>query len=147
MPSSVTVQVSPDDGGVRSLAAKLATALDQLAIGGWVRFRAELVAEEIVTNLVKYGGAPVWSEPIELVMQRTQTGLLLSFLDRGEPFDPRLASERPGPPSIDEETTGGFGLRLVRKAASRLAYGRQPDGRNRLDVWISPTDGTKPDPV
>ena len=138
--SQATRAIPPDDGGVRSLAAALGTALDTLEIGGRVRFQAELVAEEILTNLVKYSSAPCSGEPVEMVLQPTAAGLLLSVIDRSQPFDPRRAQEPLRPATVDNDTSGGLGLHLVRGAAARLDYGQLPDGRNRLDVWIVAAD-------
>ncbi len=111
------------------LAAELAAALDALGVDPRTRYRAELIAEEIVTNLAKYGGD---TGPVEIRLAPGEAGLELAILDRGAPFDP----ETPVPEARDDEP-GGLGLMLVRKMAARLDYGPADDGRNRLTVLIA----------
>ncbi len=52
------------------------------------------------------------------------------------PFDPRRRPDPPPQKSLDEARIGGFGVMLVRRAASSLDYLRTPEDRNRLTVRL-----------
>jgi hypothetical protein len=58
-------------------------------------------------------------------------------------FDPRGRSDPAPARSLEEAKIGGFGLMLVRHAASSLDYLRTTERRNRLTVKL-PRSGQKP---
>jgi len=89
--------------------------------------QAELLLEEVALNALRHGSAA----SVELAATADPPRCLLVFEDRGRPFDPTTA---PLPP----RGAGGHGLRLLRAIAYRLAYGRTPDGVNRLEVTLTP---------
>lgn len=99
-------------------------------------YRAQLVFEEIASNVLKYG----WPEAggpraVEVEIELDDSALRLAFRDRGTPFDPTGTSSTPLPRSIEEAPIGGLGLGLVRKAASAITYRREGD-ENRTEVRI-----------
>ena len=116
-------------------AAELSSLLIRAGVGERPRFNAELVFEELVTNVIRYGDAG--GDPlVEVTVRVTPEQVVLVICDRGSPFDP-LARPDPTPPgSLAEATVGGLGIMLARKAASSLAYERS-DGRNRVQAVIS----------
>lgn len=116
-------------------AAEFSSLLIRAGVGERPRFNAELVFEELVTNVIRYGDAG--GDPlVEITVRVTPEQVVLVICDRGSPFDP-LARPDPTPPgSLAEATVGGLGIMLARKAASSLAYERS-DGRNRVQAVIS----------
>jgi serine/threonine-protein kinase RsbW len=103
-----------------------------------VRYKCELVFEEVVTNIIKHGYADNGREHgIEVALDFRDDVIVMSFEDDGVPFDPREqpSAERSG--SILDVKVGGRGLSLVRQAARRMEYERTPQHRNRLTVTIA----------
>lgn len=99
--------------------------------------RAELILEELLRNSVLHGyggdsGAPVW-------IAAARNGFC--YQDEAPPFNPQVdgpAGTAPDPAlTIEEQPVGGAGLLLIRQLARSLCYSRQ-DGRNRLEVAVSP---------
>lgn len=129
---SLTLPATPE--GARALGAALSDLLDRLGAGGRARFRAELVAEEAFTNLVKHARP---AAPVELSVATEGDGLRLAIVDDGPPFDPRALAPRAERDAAAQAAEGGFGIDLIRKSAARLDYETRADGRNVLTVWLA----------
>jgi serine/threonine-protein kinase RsbW len=100
------------------------------------RYNAELVFEEIVANIVNYGAADGRELDVRVTLESRADSLVLTFEDDGVQFDPRGHPDPVPAKSLDEAKVGGFGLMLVRRAASALEYLRTAEGRNRLTVTV-----------
>lgn len=84
-----------------------------------------LVAEEVVTNVAKYGYAPGAAAAMELLVSTADDAVSLEFRDEGQPFDP-LAQPRPDLEApLEERPVGGLGLTLVRALVEDARYARE----------------------
>lgn len=87
-------------------------------------YRAELVAEELFTNLVKYNSEG--RRPIEFTVGRSARhtdGLALRFVDRGvHAFDPSQAPKTDTSAPLEQRRPGGLGLQLVQRMVDSLDY-------------------------
>ncbi|HEV7264184.1 MAG TPA: ATP-binding protein [Falsiroseomonas sp.] len=101
-----------------------------------VRYRTRLVLDELVANLVAHGRFAGPPPPVRVVVTAGEAGVLLLLDDAAEPFDPRLAPDPPGPPSLAGDRLGGLGLPLVRRMAEIRGYRRLPQGWNRTELVI-----------
>jgi anti-sigma regulatory factor (Ser/Thr protein kinase) len=100
-------------------------------------YRLELVLEEILANIIRYAFSEASPSAIELAVTLTAGDVVLTFEDRGRPFDPLDVPEPSRPADIAAASPGGWGISLVRKFADGLHYQRR-DGRNVLEVRIAP---------
>ena len=84
-----------------------------------------LVAEEVLTNIIKYAYPPGTTAAAEVVLSLTSTEAVLEFRDQGRSFDP-LAQPAPdtGVP-LSERSVGGLGLPLVRALVDEARYARE----------------------
>jgi anti-sigma regulatory factor (Ser/Thr protein kinase) len=97
---------------------------------------AELVFEEIVSNIIRHG-RPEGSEcKVEVNVALNDSAIVLDFRDNAHAFDPRTHRSAELPESLEKANPGGLGLRLVRKASSGIDYERAA-GRNHLTVTIA----------
>lgn len=122
------VMLPRDDTGARDLGPKLTEVLDGMSSTGRSRYRAELTAEEIFTNLVKYGGDG--AQTVELRIGQNATELRLEILDHTMPYSPE--SSEPESLGNNPARDGGLGLSLVRRSCDALFYDLAEDGRNHL---------------
>ncbi len=92
--------------------------------------------EEITANIVSHGSPD--GHPLEVCVTLEYRGesLVLTFEDNGVPFDPRKRADPPPQKSLEEARIGGYGLMLVRHAASSIDYLRTAEGCNRLTVRL-----------
>ena len=118
------------DLGARRLGPEFAALLDGIGAAGRARHRAEVVAEEVVTNLVKFGGPP-GDDLLRITAVRGDGLLTVTVADSTPPFSPLGAARPEGPASARD---GGLGLDLVRRMATALDYGPGPDGGNLLTL-------------
>jgi anti-sigma regulatory factor (Ser/Thr protein kinase) len=113
--------------------AGLRGALDAAQLGAASRYQVELVFEEIVANILRYGATDGHALDVRVTLELGPDAISLTFDDNGVAFDPCVRAD---PPPTARHGQGGFGLMLVQRAARALAYLRTPEGRNRLTVTL-----------
>ena len=116
--------------------ARLREALDDERLNGAARYNIELVFEEIVSNIIHYGAVDGREPDVCVRLDAGADEVVLIFEDDGIPFDSTARTERPSSTSLEDARIGGFGLILVRGAASSLSYRRTVEDRNQLTVAI-----------
>lgn len=119
--------------GARRLGAEFAALLDAVGATGRARHRAEVVAEEVVTNLVKFGG-PEGADTIRITARREDGRLTVTVTDSTPPFSPLDAAM---PDGLASARDGGLGLDLVRRMATTLDYGPAAGGGNLLTLTFA----------
>lgn len=92
--------------------------------------RLLLCLEEALANVLAHG-KPAPAEPIVLRFETTLGVASVTVSDAGRAFDPLSVPRRVAPRTLDEASTGGMGLQLIRRCADLLQY-RHQDGRNHL---------------
>lgn len=95
-----------------------------------------VIADEVVSNWLKYGRAGAQAPEMEILARIDEGQLRLSFADTGPAFDPLAAP----PPDLDvpleERPVGGVGVLLVRELTESQRYARIGD-RNVLELTRS----------
>jgi len=119
------------------VAAELRRMLEERGIKPRPRHHAELVFEEIVSNIIRHGTPADSACVVEVTVDLNARAIVLDFKDDAKPFDPCSHTVAALPESLEEANPGGLGLRLVRKASERIAYERTPQNRNHLTVTIA----------
>ena len=94
-------------------------------------FEFNLVAEELITNIISYAFADGLEHEFHAVMQVTDDSWSLTLEDSGQPFNPLEAAEPDINRPLSERAVGGLGIFMVRKIADVLQYERKED-RNIL---------------
>ena len=102
---------------------------ETLALGDEDQAHLCILVEELVTNLFEHGGLSEENR-IEIMFDRLDDAIRLVLLDRGTPFDPRTATDRPVP-----DRGGGTGLNLVQAWARSIDYQTTAEG-NRLELVL-----------
>ncbi len=90
-------------------------------------YDVNLVLEEVLTNIVKYGFNDEATHEIRLTIAITSAGVTIRCEDEGREFDP-LALSPPdieGRDSILECEVGGLGIHLVRQTVQSIDYSRE----------------------
>jgi anti-sigma regulatory factor (Ser/Thr protein kinase) len=96
----------------------------------------EVVLEELIGNLVRYGKGVN-----QLTVAAGYRGGVIDLIieDDGVEFDPLATPEPPSYTSLAEAPLGGLGIPLVRRLTSSARYdriGSGTEGRNRISVRI-----------
>jgi serine/threonine-protein kinase RsbW len=112
---------------------------DQLAAWGAnadARYLAQLAAEELGTNIIKYGYDDRNEHTIRLSATSEPEVFRFCLEDDGHEFNPCLTPEPDPDLSLEARTPGGWGLSLVRRMAAGMEYERR-GGRNVVTVLVS----------
>src|SRR5687768_11895425 len=101
------------------------------------RYNAEVVFEEVVMNIVRYGWDGAAPPDVEVEVEIGPERIVFVFTDDGIAFDPCDYPEPEFFSSVMSAKLGGLGISLVRKASTGMTYERTPKGENRLTVTIA----------
>lgn len=86
----------------------------------------DLIAEELFTNVVKYGAS---SDPVAISLDWQTPDLTMRIRDSGlNGFDPTLAPAVDVGRPIEQRRAGGLGIHLVRTIADRFDFARDQSG-------------------
>ena len=118
-------------------AAELRRVLEERGVKPRPRHYAELVFEEIVSNIIRHGCSDAPECEVEVNIALRDGSIVLDFHDNARAFDPSAYQSNKLPESLEDGGRGGLGLRLVRKASTRLDYQRTGGNRNHLTVTIA----------
>jgi serine/threonine-protein kinase RsbW len=114
---------------------ELEVCLEQRGADEQARYLARLAAEELGTNILKYGYddsdehtillRAIWEEPL----------VWIELEDDGHEFDPCQAPEADPDLSLQERRPGGWGISLVRRLLAGMEYERR-NGHNLLRMAV-----------
>ncbi|MBK9387642.1 MAG: ATP-binding protein [Planctomycetes bacterium] len=130
------LELSSTYGQMAERCAELEQRLLALGVEPAARYRAQLVYEELVGNVLRYGGAPAGGIQLRLEVVVERERLVLVILDDGLPFDPTAEPDPPNARSVAEARVGGRGIAMVRRVARRFVY-RREGRRNRVELEIT----------
>lgn len=105
-------------------------------MGGDSLYAANIIIEEIGTNIIKYAYADPRTHHIALRLSIERDGIKIVLEDDGIEFNPLHAASPDLREPIEKRKVGGLGITLVRQFASGLQYDRA-DGINRLTALVS----------
>jgi serine/threonine-protein kinase RsbW len=88
------------------------------AVSGNKLYAVQLVIEELVTNILKYGNGKM----ITVAVAKGTEGLKLTVTDDSAPFNPLEAEQPDIGLAAEERHAGGLGLFLVGKMVKSLNY-------------------------
>ena len=98
-------------------------------------YAVNLILEEILMNIVKYGYDDENSHEIEVEIAVEEGEVALTVIDDGKEFNPLTI---PGPDrskSAMDRIEEGLGLQFVRHMRNAMEYRREND-KNILRIWI-----------
>lgn len=119
------------------LNAEVHAFLDGEALTPRARYAVELVFEETLTNIIKYGYDDDDAHEICARLAIHPEHLVITLEDDGHEFDPISAPKADPLKRIEEGGVGGLGIHMVRAMADSMCY-RRLDGKNILEIRINP---------
>jgi len=96
-------------------------------------FDFEIILEELVTNVMKYGGVAAGGECCLIELVRDANHLTIHFSDEGIPFNPLEQEEVDTNLPIEDRPIGGLGIHFIKKLTDTQSYERR-EGRNVLTL-------------
>ena len=113
-------------GFVRDMASVCQLGLEDL-------HDLEVILEEVVTNIMKYGGLDHGTEACRIDLALQEKFLRITISDRGIPFDPLAREAVDTSKPIEERPIGGLGIHFVKNLTTSQHY-EYSEGRNVLTL-------------
>ncbi|MDR2471728.1 MAG: SpoIIE family protein phosphatase, partial [Treponema sp.] len=127
------------------LTAFIGGELDRARCPGKIRGQIELAAEEVFVNIARYAYRGEGDRAVTVDFTVDGDGprrtAVLTFSDRGEPFNPLEQPDPDTAASLEEREPGGLGLLIVKRSMDTVEY-RHEGGINRLVLAKSYPAGT-----
>jgi anti-sigma regulatory factor (Ser/Thr protein kinase) len=128
-----TAEFLSDQAELARLEAFTAEFATRAGLGDKDLFALQIVVEELVSNVIFYGGVPP-GEPAARVDLAVEDGeVVMRLTDRGREFNPL---ERAAPDTTlpaEQRPIGGLGIHFCKKLTDAQRYERA-DGRNVLEL-------------
>lgn len=94
-------------------------------------FALQIVVEELVTNVINYGGVPAGSPAAHVDLETSDGVLTIVIKDHGRPYNPLLRDDPDTSLPAEERPIGGLGVHFCKKLTDAQRYERC-DGCNVL---------------
>jgi sigma-B regulation protein RsbU (phosphoserine phosphatase) len=131
LPAVRNIQLPPDGGALTRLNSWLSSELSTQGVPKPTIGELQLVAEEVLTNIAKYGQLAT-DRNITLSLTLGEDQLLLEFQDPGLAYNPLVQASRAAlGAEADTAEIGGLGVHLIEALTDRQEYIRH-DGLNCL---------------
>ena len=108
--------------------------LDEVECLPQTRMQIELAVEEIFINIASYAYCPNEGPvTIRVTVEEAPIRVILTFIDKGKPFDPLAKKDADVSLPPEEREIGGLGIFLVKKTMDSVKY-EYRNGQNILTV-------------
>lgn len=96
-------------------------------------FALQIVVEELVTNVIDYGGVPAGEHAVRVDLTALDGLLTIVITDRGKEYNPLLREDPDVTLPADQRPIGGLGVHFCKKLTDTQDYERR-EGRNVLTL-------------
>jgi serine/threonine-protein kinase RsbW len=96
-------------------------------------FALQIVVEELVTNVIHYGGVPPGEPACSVTLTAGEGELVMVIRDRGAAYNPLLREDPDVTLPADKRPIGGLGVHFCKKLTEAQEYHRE-DGWNVLTL-------------
>jgi anti-sigma regulatory factor (Ser/Thr protein kinase) len=132
-------KIDNDFKELKILNRSVRTFLGTIGVASKTIYKVNLVLEEIITNIIKYGYNDIKKHEIEVNINITAEHIRIRIIDDGNEFD---AAKFPSPNTdtpLDKMRIGGLGIFLVKNHSNNIKYKRHKK-KNILRVKIYTTE-------
>ena len=108
--------------------------LEELDCPMKAQLQIDVAIDELFSNIARYAYAPgTGPATVRVETEEDPRAVILTFIDRGTPFDPLAAEDPDITAPAEERSIGGLGVFLVKKTMDDVRYERR-DGQNILRI-------------
>lgn len=109
--------------------------LEPRALPSKLVYAVNLILEEILMNIIKYGYDDGESHEIEVQIEVEQEEVAFTVIDDGREFNPLTVPPPDRSKSALDRLEEGLGLQFVRHMRNAIEYRREED-KNILKIWM-----------
>ena len=108
--------------------------LEELDCPMKARMQIDVAIDELFSNIAQYAYAPgTGPATVRVETEEDPRAVILTFIDRGIPYEPLAAEDPDITAPAEERSIGGLGVFLVKKTMDDVRYERR-DGQNILRI-------------
>jgi anti-sigma regulatory factor (Ser/Thr protein kinase) len=108
--------------------------LEELDCSPKAQTQVDVSVEELFVNIANYAYAPgTGSATIRVAKQNDPTGVAITFIDSGVPYNPLAKKDPDITLSAEERQIGGLGIYMAKKSMDSIEY-EYTDGQNMLTI-------------
>ena len=96
-------------------------------------FALQIVVEELVTNVIDYGGVPAGEHAVRVELSAQDGELVVRLVDRGKEYNPLLREDPDVTLPAEQRPIGGLGVHFCKKLTDAQEYEHR-DGCNVLTL-------------
>jgi anti-sigma regulatory factor (Ser/Thr protein kinase) len=96
-------------------------------------FALQIVVEELVTNVIDYGGVPAGEHAVRVDLSAEDGELVIRLTDRGAEYNPLLREDPDVTLPAEQRPIGGLGVHFCKKLTDAQEYEHR-DGCNVLTL-------------
>ena len=128
------LQLEATDENLSRVIAFLDEHLEAMGCPPRTLMQIEVAAEELFVNIAHYAYVPkTGSATVRLSFEPEPRAAVITFIDRGMPYDPLAKPDPDVTLPAEERQIGGLGIYMVKKSVDAIDY-RREDGMNILTI-------------
>ena len=98
------------------------------------QMQIDIAIDELFSNIARYAYNPdVGDATVRVEVVEAPLSVVITFIDKGVPYDPLSAADPDITLSAEERAIGGLGIFMVKKSMDDIVY-RYENGRNVLSI-------------
>ena len=98
------------------------------------QMQIDIAIDELFGNIAHYAYHPeVGNATVRVEVTEEPLAVIVTFIDKGMPYDPLKAAEPDITLSAEERQIGGLGIYMVKKSMDEITY-EYKDGKNILSI-------------
>ncbi|MGN0483425.1 MAG: ATP-binding protein [Lachnospiraceae bacterium] len=98
------------------------------------QMQIDIAIDELFSNIVYYAYQPeTGTATVQVEVRENPIAVVITFLDRGIPYDPLKKKDPDITQSAEERQAGGLGIYMVKKSMDEITY-EYKDGQNILCI-------------
>lgn len=98
------------------------------------QMQIDIAIDELFGNIAHYAYHPeVGNATVRVEVTEKPLAVIVTFIDRGVPYDPLNAAEPDITLSAEDRQLGGLGIYMVKKSMDEISY-EYKDGKNILSI-------------
>ena len=99
-----------------------------------VQMKIDIAIDEIFGNIAHYAyGSDTGDATVRVEITEEPQAVVITFIDRGVPYDPLAKDDPDMTLSIEDREIGGLGIYMVKKSMDEVSY-EYRDGQNVLTI-------------
>ena len=108
--------------------------LDEMDCPMKVQMKIDIAIDEIFGNIAHYAyGSDTGDATVRVEITEEPQAVVITFIDRGVPYDPLAKDDPDMTLSIEDREIGGLGIYMVKKSMDEVSY-EYRDGQNVLTI-------------